>query len=134
MQRKWKACRYVRKARKSLRRLSGQTQKGYSEELPDDNGGFTDRGAPLRQYDPKLMRTRSRFEGVNTPRNEWNRRLRTKTSLKQTSRTSTSKRDGSICSHREKMVPRNKIGQTYNGFANRHYKQSRKQRGVRLLK
>ena len=95
-----------------------KTHKAYSEELPDDNADFTDRGSSLRQYDPKLMRTRSRFEGVNTPRNEWNRRLRTKTSLKQTSRTSTSKRDGSICSHREKMVPRNKIGQTYNGFAN----------------
>ena len=27
-------------------------------------------GAPLRQYDPKLMRARSRFEGVSTPRNE----------------------------------------------------------------
>ncbi len=25
---------------------------------------FTDRGAPLRQHDPKLMRARSRFEGV----------------------------------------------------------------------
>ena len=41
----------------------------------------------MRQYDPKLMRARSRFEGVRTPRNEWNRRLRTKTSLDQTQRT-----------------------------------------------
>ena len=84
--------------KKGLRRLSGQTRKGCSEELPDDNADFTDRGAPLRQYDPKLMRARSRFEGVRTPRNDWNRRLRTKTSLEQ-SRTSTSKRDGGICSH-----------------------------------
>ena len=57
-------------------------------------------GAPLKQYDPTLTRARSRFEGVRTPRNDWNRRLRTKTSLEQTSRTSTSKRDGGICSHR----------------------------------
>jgi len=47
MQRKRKACRYVRNARKGLRRLSGQTQKGYSEELPDDNADFTDRGGRL---------------------------------------------------------------------------------------
>ena len=100
MQRKRRACRYVRNTRKGLRRLSGQTQKGYSEELPDDNADFTDRGgAPLKQYDPKIMRSRSRFEGVSTPRNEWNRRLQTKTSLEQTSRTSTSKRYGGICSH-----------------------------------
>ena len=33
-------------------------------------------GAPLRQYDPKLMRARSRFEGESTPTNEWNMRLR----------------------------------------------------------
>ena len=38
-------------------------------------------GAPLRQCDPKLMCARSRFEGVSTSRNEWNRRLQTKTSL-----------------------------------------------------
>ena len=44
MQIKRKACRYVRNTRKGLRRLSGQTQKGYSEELPDDNADFTDRG------------------------------------------------------------------------------------------
>ena len=53
----------------------------------------TDRGVPLRQYDPKLIRTLSRFKGVRTPRNEWNRRLRTKTALEQTSGTSTSKRE-----------------------------------------
>ena len=53
----------------------------------------TDRGVPLRQYDPKLIRTLSRFKGVRTPRNEWNRRLRTKIALEQTSRTSTSKRE-----------------------------------------
>ena len=70
-----------------------KTHKAYSEELPDDNADFTDRGSSLRQYDPKLMRTRSRFEGVNTPRNEWNRRLRTKTALEQASRTSESKRE-----------------------------------------
>ena len=40
------------------------------------------------------MRARSRFEGVSTPKNEWNRRLRTKTALEQqSSRTCTSKRD-----------------------------------------
>ena len=61
--------------------MSGQTQRGYSEELPDDNADFTDRGAPLKQYDPKLMCARSRFEGERTPRNEWNRRVRTKPSL-----------------------------------------------------
>ena len=32
----------------------------------------------MKQYDPKIMRARSRFEGVSTPRNEWNRRLRRK--------------------------------------------------------
>ena len=100
MQIKRKACRYVRNTRKGLRRLSGQAQKGYSEELPDDNADFTDRGgAPLKQYDPKIMRARSRFEGVSTPRNEWNRRLQTKTSLEQTSSTSTSRRYGGMCSH-----------------------------------
>ena len=65
----------------------------------NDNADSTDRGVPLKQYDPKLMRARSRFEGVSTPRNEWNRRLQTKTSLEQTSRTSTSRRYGGICSH-----------------------------------
>ena len=45
------------------------------------------------QYDPKIMRARSRFEGVSTPRNEWNRRLRTKTALEQqSSRTCTFER------------------------------------------
>ena len=48
----------------------------------------------MRQYDPKLIRARSSFEGVSTPRNEWNRRLRTKTALEQqSSRTFTSKRE-----------------------------------------
>ena len=66
MLRKRKACRYVRNTRKGLRRLSELTKKtGYSEELPDDNADFTDRGAPLWQYDPKIMRARSRFEGVS---------------------------------------------------------------------
>ena len=91
MQRKPKACRYVRNTRKRLRRVSGQTRKGYSEER-HANADATDRGVPLRQCDPKLVRARSRFEGVTTPRNEWNRRLRTKIVLEQTSRTSTSKR------------------------------------------
>ena len=99
IQRKWKACRYVRNARKGLQRLSRQTQKGYSEELPDDTADVTDRGAPLRQYDPKVLRARSRFEGVSTPRNVWNRRLRTNTSFEQTSRTRTFKRDGGMRSH-----------------------------------
>ena len=44
--------------------------KKVTVKLPDDNADFTDRGALLRQYDPKLMRARSRFEGVSTPRNE----------------------------------------------------------------
>ena len=39
-------------------------KKGYSEELPDDNADFTDGGASLWQYDPKIMRARSRFEEV----------------------------------------------------------------------
>ena len=52
-QRKQKACRYVRNARKGLRRLSGQTQKGYSEELPDDNADFTDRGGAFVAVRPK---------------------------------------------------------------------------------
>ena len=81
------------------------------------------RGAPLIQYDSKIMRARSRFEGISTPRNEWNRRLETKTSLEQTSRTSTSKRYGGICSHHTHDTGKGwsktkKIGQTYNGFAN----------------
>ena len=123
MQRKRKARRYVRNTRKGLRRLSGQTQKGYRGGLPDDNADLTDRGALLRQYDPKSMRARSRFEGLSTPRNEWNRCLRMKTSLEQTSRTSTSKRDGGICSHHthdagKRKSKTTKIGQTYNGFAN----------------
>ena len=50
-----------------------------SEESRDDNADSTERGVPLVQYDLTLIRARSRFEGVNTPRNEWNRRLRTKT-------------------------------------------------------
>ena len=103
--------------------MSEQTQKGYSVEGPDDNAEFSDRGATLRQYDPKLMRARSRFEGVSTPRNEWNRHLQTIPSLEQTSRTSTSIRDGRLCSHhahdaRKRWSKTKKIGQTYNGFAN----------------
>ena len=93
MQRKRKACRYVKNTRKGLRSVSGQTRKRHSEESRDDNADSTDRGVPLKQYDPKLMRARSRFEGVSTPKNEWNRRLRPKTALEQTSRTSTSKRE-----------------------------------------
>ena len=118
MLRKRKACRYVTNTRKGLRRLSEQTKKkGYSEELPDDNADFTDRGAPLWQYDPKIMRARSRF--LSPPRNEWNRRLQTKMSLEQTSRTSTSKRYGGICSHHthdagKRWSKTKKIGQTYN--------------------
>ena len=64
-----------------------------SEESRDDNADSTERGVPLVQYDLTLIRARSRFEGVNTPRNEWNRRLRTKTALEQASRTSESKRE-----------------------------------------
>ena len=93
MQRIQKACCYVRNARKSLRILSGQTRKVYSEESRDDNADATHRVVPLRWYYPKRIRSRSKFEGVSTPRNEWNRRLRTKIAVEQTSRTSTSKRE-----------------------------------------
>ena len=93
MRRKRKACRYVRNTTKGLRRVSGQTRKGYSEESRDDNADSTDRVVPLRRYYPKRIPARSRFEGVSTPRNEWDRRLRTKTAVEQTSRTSTSKRE-----------------------------------------
>ena len=86
-------CRNVRNTRKGLRRVSGQTRKGYNEESRDDNADSIDRGVLLRQHDPTLIRARSRFEGVSTPRNEWNRRLRTKSPVEQTSRTSTSKRE-----------------------------------------
>ena len=65
----------------------------------NDNADSTDRGVPLKQYDPKLLRALSTFEGVSTPRNEWNRRLRTKAALEQTSRTSTSKREEEISKH-----------------------------------
>ena len=136
MQRRQEACRYVRNARKGLRRLSGQTRKGYSEESRDDDADSTDKAVHLRRYYPKRTRARSGFEGVGTPRNEWNRRLRTKIALEQTSRTSTSKREEEKSRHHPrganaktgvyvpiihvmqgKNGPR-KIGQTYNGFAN----------------
>ena len=54
MQRKRKACRYVRNTRKGLRRLSEQTQKGYSEELLDDNADFIDRGGAFEAVRPKV--------------------------------------------------------------------------------
>ena len=38
-------------------------------------------GVPLGQYDTKLIRACSMFSGVSTPRNEWNRSLRTKPAL-----------------------------------------------------
>ena len=65
-----RACRYVRNARKGLRRLSGQTRKGYSEESRDDDADSTDKAVHLRRYYPKRTRARSGFEGVGTPRNE----------------------------------------------------------------
>ena len=71
MQRRQEACRYVRNARKGLRRLSGQTRKGYSEESRDDDADSTDKAVHLRRYYPKRTRARSGFEGVGTPRNEW---------------------------------------------------------------
>jgi len=146
MQRKQKACRSVRHTRKGLRWLSGQTRKGCSEESRDDNADSTERGVPLRRYDPKLICARSWFEGVRKPRNEWNRRLRTKIALEQTSRTSTSKREEEnqditrvartrrrgICSHHTHDAgerSKKKIGQTYNGFANWYINQSRKTKG-----
>ena len=70
-------------------KLEKATAKSHETSFADS----TDRGVLLRQYDPKFIRARSRFEGVSTPRNEWNRRLWTKTSIEETSRTSTSKRD-----------------------------------------
>ena len=135
MRRRQKACRYVTNTRKGLRRLSGQTRKGCSEESRDDNADSTDRAVPLRRYYPKRIRARSRFEGVSTPRNEWNRRLRTKTAVEQTSSTSTSKREEEnqditcvaqtrrrgICSHfihdAWKRWSTKKLAQTYKGFA-----------------
>ena len=68
-------------------------EKATTVKSGDDNADSTDRGVPLVQYDLKLIRARSRFEGVSTPRNEWNKRLRTKTALEQASRTSTFKRE-----------------------------------------
>ena len=62
-------------------KLKKVTVKGYQTIMVILSIG----GAPLWQYDPKIMRARSRFEGVSTPRNEWNRRLQTKASLEQTS-------------------------------------------------
>ena len=53
----------------------------------------------MRQFDPKLTRARSTFEGVSTPRNEWIMRLRTKTALEQASSTRTSKREGQKSRH-----------------------------------
>ena len=75
MHRRQKACRHLRNTRKGLRGLPDQSRKGYS----DDNADSTDRGVPLRYYDPKLVRAWSRFEALSTPRNEGNSRLRTKT-------------------------------------------------------
>ena len=60
-------------------KLKKTTMKSYQTLMLTSPIG----GAPLRQYDPKLMRARSRFEGVSTPRNEWNRRLQTIPSLEQ---------------------------------------------------
>ena len=98
MQIKRKACRYVRNTRvyeDCQDKLERATVKSYQTiMLTLPIGG----GALLKQYDPKIMRSRSRFEGVSTPRNEWDRRLQTKTSLEQTSRTSTSKRYVGTCS------------------------------------
>ena len=76
-------------------KLKNATGKSYQTVMLTSSIG----GVPWKQCDPTLMRARSRFKGVRTPRNEWNRRLQTKTSLEQASRTSTSKRDGGICSH-----------------------------------
>ena len=91
--------------------------------------------APFRQYYPKRIRARSRFEGVSTPRNVWNRGLRTKTAVEQTSSTSTSKREEEnqditcvaqtrrrgIRSHfihdAWKRWSTKKLAQTYKGFA-----------------
>ena len=53
MQRKRKACRYVRNTRKVIRRLSEQTQNGYNVEDPDDNADFIDRGSAFEAIRPK---------------------------------------------------------------------------------
>ena len=69
------------------------TRKDWGGESRGDHADSTDRGMPLRQYDPKRIRARSRFEGVSRPTNGGNRRLRTKTALElQALMTSTFKR------------------------------------------
>ena len=123
MQRKRKACRYVRNTRKGLRRLSEQTQKGYSVEGPDDNADFIDRGAPWRQYDPKLMRARSRFEGVRRPVTigigVYGRNLRSNKHQGQVHPYVTEVYVPIIHMMLGKDGPRQKKNrQTYNGFAN----------------
>ena len=135
MQRRQEACRYVRNARKGLRRLSGQTRKGYSEESRDDDADSTDKAVHLRRYYPKRTRARSGFEGVGTPRNEWKgvyeRKLRSnkhqgqvhpnvKSKIKATP-AGCQRKDGGICSHHRhdagERWSKKKIGQTYNVFA-----------------
>ena len=70
------------------------TREDHSGESLGDTADSNDRGVPLRQYDSKRIRACPRFEGVSTPRNEWNRRLGTKTALEQqSSRTCTSKHE-----------------------------------------
>ena len=112
-QRSRKACRYVRNSRNGLRRESRQTKKGYSEESRDDNAGSTNRETPSRQYDRKLLRARSWFEGVSTPRNEkigvYGQKLRSNKHQGQvhpnvkwkikTSPAWREREDGGICSH-----------------------------------
>ena len=142
MQRKRKACRYVRNTRKGLRRLSGQTQKGYSEELPDDNADFTDRGGAFEVVRPNvnaralqvwgsLVRPETSVIGV------YRRNIRSNKHQGRVHPNVTEVYVSIIDMMLGKDGPRQKtkkIGQTYNGFVNWYYKQSRKQRGGRLLR
>ena len=91
MQRKRKACRYVRNPRKGVRRESGQTKKSYSEESQDDNADSTDRGVPLRQYDPKLIRSGNNRQGHVPPN--------VKKENQDITRVARTRRRGGTCSH-----------------------------------
>ena len=95
--RKYNKCkddsRHVVKLEIPVRDYKGcPTRKGYRGESRGDNADSTDRGFPLRQHGQKSIPARSRFVGVSRPRNEGNRRLRSKAALKlQSLMTSTSK-------------------------------------------
>ena len=108
----------------------------------------------MRQYDPKLIRACSRSKGVNTPRNEWNRRLRTKTArsnkhqgqvhpnVKGKIKTSPAWRErenGGICSHhshdaRGKMVQEKESGKPTTVLRADTISEAAKQRGESFTK